>query len=151
MKCVTPEALCRRCTLGACLAISACTTAPPTAIEPSAPVATKAWARLAQRGHGAQAEFALCRGDACHQPTIKSLNAAPRVIAPKAPDPAAAAPVPLIESMGPGEQVEVQPHQATPVAGGPPGAETPPAARQLGSPDREREHPPVRALAPPRH
>jgi len=60
MRCLKPAALYHRCALCACLAISACTTAPPSAIELPSPVATKAWARLAQHGHGAQAEFALC-------------------------------------------------------------------------------------------
>lgn len=140
MRCLTPAALYHRCALWACLAISACTTTPPHAIEPPAPVATKAWARLAQQGHGAQAEFALCRGDACPQPTTKTLNTAPRVIAPVVPDPVADAPVPLIESMGPREQVEVQTHQATPATEGPPGAEPPPEAPQRSSslPDQDR-------------
>ena len=128
MRCVTPEALCRRCALTACLAISACTTAPPTTIEPSAPAATKAWTRLSQRGHGAQAAFALCRDDACPHPTPKTLNTAPRVITPVEPEPTATVPIPLIESIGPGEQVDIPPHQAAPATEGPPGAETPPAA-----------------------
>jgi OOP family OmpA-OmpF porin len=128
MKRATPEALRRRCALAACLAISACTTVPPAAIEPPAPVAAIAWARLAQRGHGAQAVFALCRGDACPQPTTKTFNTAPRVAAPLELAPAASAPVPLTESIGPGEQVEMQPPQATPVTEGPPGAETPPVS-----------------------
>ncbi|ABM41736.1 hypothetical protein Ajs_1543 [Acidovorax sp. JS42] len=140
MRCLTPAALCHRCALGACLAISACTTAPPSAIELPAPVATKAWARLAQHGYGAQAAFALCRGDACPQPTTKTLNTAPRVIAPVVPDPVADAPVPLIESKGPGEQVEVQIHQATPATEGPPSAQPPPEASQRSSslPDQDR-------------
>lgn len=133
MKRATPEALCRCCALGACLAISACTAAPPTAIEPSAPAATKAWTRLAQRGHGAEAVFALCRGDACPHPTPKTLNTAPRVVTPAEPDPAAVAPVPLIESMGPGEQVETQTHQAVPETEEPPDAIAPPAAPQHGN------------------
>ena len=123
MKHATPEALCRRCALGACLAISACTTAPPAAIEPPAPVAAKAWARLAQRGHGAEAVFALCRGDACPRPTPKTLNTAPRAIAPAIPDPAVAAPIPLLDSIGPGEQVGVQTDPAAPSAEEPPGAQ----------------------------
>ena len=126
MKRATPEALCRRCALGACLAISACTTAPTTANEPPAPVVTKTWARLAQRGHGAEAVFALCRGDACPQPTPKTLNTVPRAVAPVVPDPAPAAPIPLLDSIGPGEQVEMQADPATPSAEPSPDAQAPP-------------------------
>lgn len=126
MKHTTPEALCRRCTLGVCLAISACTTAPPIAIDPPAPVAAKAWARLAQRGHGAEAVFALCRGDACPQTTPKTLSRAPRPIAPVAPDPTPVAPIPLLDSMGPGEQVDMQADPGAPSAEPSPDAQAPP-------------------------
>ena len=127
MKHATPEALCRRCALGACLAISACSTAPPAVIEPPAPVAAKAWARLAQRGHGAESVFALCRGDACPRPTPKTLNTAPRAIAPTVPGPASVAPIPLLDSTGSGEQVEMQVDPAAPAAEKSPDARTPPA------------------------
>lgn len=126
MKRASLAPLCRRCALGACLAISACTTAPPTAIAPSTPVATKAWARLAQRGHGAEAVFALCRGDACPQTTPKTLSTAPRAIAPVAPDPALVAPIPLLDSMGPGEQVEMRADPAAPSSEPSPDAQAPP-------------------------
>ena len=126
MKRASLAPLCRRCALGACLAISACTTAPPTAIEPPTPVATKAWTRLAQRGHGAQAVFALCRGDACPQPTPKTLSTAPRAIAPVAPDPAPVAPIPLLDSMGPGEQVGMHADPGVPSAEPSPDAQAPP-------------------------
>ena len=127
MKHATPEALCRRCALGACLAISACSTAPPAVIEPPAPVAAKAWARLAQRGHGTQTAFALCRGDSCPRPTPKTLNTAPRAIAPTVPGPASVAPIPLLDSTGSGEQVEMQADPAAPSAEKSPDARTPPA------------------------
>jgi hypothetical protein len=127
MKHATPEALCRRCALGACLAISACSTAPPAAIEPPAPVAAKAWARLAQRGHGTQTVFALCRGDSCPRPTPKTLNTAPRAIAPTVPGPTSVAPIPLLDSTGSGEQVEMQVDPAAPAAEKSPDARTPPA------------------------
>lgn len=126
MKRAMPEALCRRCALGVCLAISACTTAPPTAIEPPAPAAAKSWARLAQRGHGAQAVFALCRGDACPQATPKTLGTAPKAIAPVVPDPAPIAPIPLLDSIGPGEQVEMPTDPPDPLAEPSPDAQAPP-------------------------
>lgn len=126
MKHPTHEALYRRFALGACLAISACTTAPPTAIEPPVPAAAKSWARLAQRGHGAQAVFALCRGDACPQVTPKTLGTAPRAIAPVVPDPAPIAPIPLLDSIGPGEQVEMPTDPTDPSAEASPDAQAPP-------------------------
>lgn len=126
MKHMTPDALCRRCALGACLALAACTTAPSTAIEPPAPVAAKALVRLAQRGHGAQAVFALCRGDACPRPTPKTLYTAPRAIAPAMPDPTSVSPIPLLDSIGPGEQVEMQADPAAPSAEESPDAQAPP-------------------------
>lgn len=116
MKQVTHDALCRRCALGACLALAACTTTPPTAIESPAPVAAKTWPHLAQRGHGAQAVFVLCRGDACPQTTPKTLGAVSRPIAPAAPIPAASAPIPVLESIGPGEHMEAQTEPAEPSA-----------------------------------
>lgn len=118
MKQVTPDALSRRCALGACLALAACTTAPPTAVEPSA--TAKPWPRLAQRGHGAQAVFALCRGDACPQPTPKTLGVVSRPIAPAAPIPAASAPISGLEFIGPGEHMEAQTEPAEPSAEEPP-------------------------------
>lgn len=56
-----------------CLAIAACAATPPASIDPPAPKATTAQARLAQRGHGVEAAFALCHGDACPQRTPKTL------------------------------------------------------------------------------
>ncbi|NCU66926.1 OmpA family protein [Acidovorax sp. 210-6] len=56
-----------------CLAIAACAATPPASIDPPAPTTTIAQARLAQRGHGVEAAFALCHGDACPQRTPKTL------------------------------------------------------------------------------
>ncbi|MCW0038284.1 hypothetical protein OIO03_22585, partial [Acinetobacter baumannii] len=68
--------------------------------------------------------------------TTKTLDTAPRIIVPVVPDPVADAPVPLIESMDPGEQVEVQTHQATPATEGPLGAEPPQRSSSLPDLDR---------------
>lgn len=106
MKRAAFEALCRRCVMGSCLCISACTTAPPAAVERPAPAAVKSWARLAQRGYGAEAVFAQCRGAACPQPSPKTWGAAPTAVPPTTPQPAAA-PIPLLDSMAPGEQAEM--------------------------------------------
>lgn len=114
MKQVSPDALRRRCALGACLALAACTTAPSTAIEPT--VTAKPWPRLAQRGHGAQAAFALCSGDACPQPTPKTLGRVLWPIASTAPIPAASAPLPALESVEPGAPMEAQTEPAEPSA-----------------------------------
>lgn len=75
-----------------CLAIAACTAAPPTPVEPPAPSVTLAVARLAQRGHGGEATFELCRNDTCPQPTPKTLTTTPGALPSAAPPAASIAP-----------------------------------------------------------
>ncbi len=117
--------LCLQCVLGTCLAISACTTAPPAAIESPAPPVTKVWPRLAQRGHGVQALFALCRGDPCPQPTPKTLGPASKDLGRAIPDSAPIAPILLLDSLAPGEQVQMHAHPTVPPVEEPPRTQIP--------------------------
>lgn len=87
-----------------CLAVVACTAMPLPPIEPPAPTVAGAPARLAQRGHGGEAVFALCSGESCPRRTPKTLAQAPTA-APSTALTAPAAPSTQVDTtVGPDER-----------------------------------------------
>ncbi|CAM4178286.1 OmpA family protein [Paracidovorax anthurii] len=70
--------------VASCLAVTACAVTPPPPAPMPAPAAVEA-IRMAQRGHGRDAAFERCGGDACPQRTPKTLPAPP---GPAFPSPA---------------------------------------------------------------
>lgn len=77
--------------VAALLSVPACTTPELSPSVPEAPITTTARERLAQRGHGSEAVFALCRRSNCPRPTPKTLPGAPPVAESRGPAVTAAA------------------------------------------------------------
>ncbi|MCU7370036.1 OmpA family protein [Paucibacter sp. O1-1] len=71
----------------ACLAIAACAITPLPPPSPPPVPAVQSLARLAQRGHGGNAAFELCQGEACPQRTPKTLQVSQGSASQSAPTP----------------------------------------------------------------
>lgn len=93
--------------MASCLAVAACAIAPPTSIAPSPAAMDRV--RLAQRGHGSDAVFEVCRGHACAQRTPKTLAAAPAALVPETPAQAIGPAAPFRSTMGAAERPRPNP------------------------------------------